>query len=98
MIKLKIFLCSILIASVNLVAQTNESDKVKIKALRTHLTAHYQSDAQKQKAVTFLMDNLDIHISQNYNWRDEAGNIVPFKELDYANSEIAVQAFIKLYF
>lgn len=96
MIKLKIFLCSILIASVNLVAQTNESDKVKIKALRTHLTAHYQSDAQKQKAVTFLMDNLDIHISQNYNWRDEAGNIVPFKELDYANSEIAVQAFKKL--
>lgn len=96
MIKLKIFLCSILIASVNLVAQTNESDKVKIKALRTHLTAHYQSDAQKQKAVTFLMDNLDIHISQNYNWRDEAGNIVPFNELNYDSSEMAVQAFKKL--
>ncbi|WP_310559798.1 transglutaminase-like domain-containing protein [Flavobacterium sp.] len=96
MIKIKIFLCSILIASVNLVAQTNESDKLKIKALRTLLAVHYQSDAEKQKAAAFLIDNLDIHASQNYNWIDHAGKKVPFNELDYANSEMAVQAFKKL--
>lgn len=92
----KIFLYLILITSFNLLAQTSASNKDKTEALRNLLIAHYQNDAEKQKAVAFLVDNLDIHSSQNYHWIDDAGKIIPFNELDYANVETAVQAFKKI--
>lgn len=96
MIKIKFFICSILVASLHLAAQTNESDTTKSVALRSSLVAHYQSDVEKQKAVVFLMNNVNIHLSQNYHWTDDAGKIIPFNELNYANYELAVQAFNKL--
>lgn len=86
----------ILITSFSVLAQSNESANVKIEALRKRLSAHYQNDAEKQKAVAFLTDNIEIQQSQNYRWVDANGKKVPFNELIYSNSELAAQAFKKL--
>ena len=77
-------------------AQSNANSDLKIAALRKILTAHYQNDTQKQKAVAFLMDNISIHFSQNYRWIDDVGSEISFNELDYANPEESIRAFRKL--
>jgi Transglutaminase-like superfamily len=95
-IGIKKYLWFFLVGTCGLMAQSKGSDNVKIETLRSKLTAHYQNDTEKQKAVNFLMDNISIHLSQNYNWINDAGQKIPFNELDYANVEMAVQAFKKL--
>jgi hypothetical protein len=93
---LKKYFRVILIISCSLRAQPNESVNIKTEIVSKRLTVYYKKDAEKQKAAAFLIDNLDIQASQNYNWLDDAGKKIPFNELNYANSEMAVQAFKKL--
>lgn len=95
-IGIKKYLWFFLVGTCGLMAQSTASVEVKTKSLRDRLTAHYQNDTEKQKAVAFLMENLHIHLSQNYHWIDDSGKKIPFNELNYDSSEMAVQAFKKL--
>lgn len=54
---------------------------------------HYQLDSEKREATQFLISNMSIHYSENYNWVDNNNKKVDFNELDYPNFEIAVKAF-----
>lgn len=96
MIKNIKYLLFLLVCTFSLLAQTKDSTEIKKIRLRNLLKVHYRNDTQKRQAVDFLMDNLDIHLSQNYKWVDESGNKIPFNELDYGNSEMAIAAFTKL--
>ncbi len=93
---IKKYLLFVLVSTFSLLAQTKDSTELKKVRLKNLLTAQYQNDSQKQKAVAFLIDNIEIHQSQNYRWVDETGKKVLFNELDYANPEEAVTAFKKL--
>lgn len=86
----------LLVSAFSLLAQTKDSTELKKVRLKNLLTAQYQNDSQKQKAVAFLIDNIEIHQSQNYRWVDEKNKKISFNELDYANPDEAVTAFKKL--
>lgn len=96
MITVKKYLFCFLVCTCSLLAQPNDSTELKKIDVKSILTVHYKNDVQKQKAVTFLIDNIAIHQSQNYNWVDESGKKIHFSELNYANKEIAVTEFKKL--
>jgi hypothetical protein len=90
------FLICFLICAANLFAQATVAQNQKIVTLTKNLMLHYQSDTLKQKAVTFLLDNIDIHRTENYNWVDNNGQQIAFNELEFENSEKAVAAFKKI--
>jgi len=56
---------------------------------------HYfakKKDKQMLQAIYFLIENMDIHYSNTYYWRDKKGNKVDFSEFDYPNFQLAVDA------
>lgn len=97
----KVFMCGkilllLFVSSYSLYAQINNSLFGKKEKLKELLMQHYKNDVQKQQAATFLIDNIDIQNSQNYNWVDVNGKKIPYNELDFSNIEEAVKAFNKL--
>lgn len=96
MLVCKILLWSVFVISVSLKAQNKETVFFKKEKLKKQLLLHYKNDVQKQQAATFLINNIDIQNSQNYNWVDQNDKIVPYNELDYKNIDEAVTAFKKL--
>lgn len=95
-IMVKKYLFCFLICTCSLLAQPKDSTVLKKINLKNVLTVHYKNDVQKQQAVAFLIDNIAIQQSQNYNWVDESGKKIPFNELEYDNAAIAVAEFQKL--
>ncbi len=92
----KKLLGSFLVFTCVLFAQSKDSTELKKVKLKNILIQHYQNDIQKQQAVDFLVENITIQQSQNYNWIDEGGKKILFNELEYDNKEIAVTKFKKL--
>lgn len=66
------------------------------KSLETSLFEHYQDEVEKKEAAKFLIDNLEIHYSENYNWTDNQNRKVDFNELNYSDLKSAQQAFKKI--
>lgn len=92
----KKYLLFLFICSYSLNAQVANSLVLKKENLRKNVTQHYKNDVQKLQAATFLIDNIDIQNSQNYNWVDSNGKKVSYNELDYSNIGAAVKAFKRL--
>lgn len=69
---------------------------VKKNNLQKAVLNHYQYDPEKTAAAQFLISNMEIHYSENYNWTDQNDTKIDFNELDYPNMEIAVKEFRKL--
>jgi hypothetical protein len=63
----------------------NDLEKIVMK--------HYQPDPEKREAAKFLISNMSIHYSENYNWVDKNDKKINFNEFDYPNLEIATKAF-----
>ena len=70
-----IFSCSL---SLSLFAQENVFLKIK---------NHYETNGEtlNAKAVDFINENIDIHSSCYYVWKDTAGKVFDFNELEYSN-------------
>lgn len=93
MTKIKLLL---LLFLTNIITAQQDKSIIYSKGKFASVISKYSTDPEKLKAVNFLLDNMDIHYSQNYKWSDEHGNDVPFNELNYPNIELAVEAFQKL--
>lgn len=92
----KISLWFLFIASFFMNAQSTNTDYKKKENLRKQLLLNYKSDTLKQQAANFLIDNIDIQNSQNYNWVDGNGKNISYQELEYKNMQEALKAFKKL--
>ncbi|WP_303315442.1 transglutaminase domain-containing protein [Flavivirga abyssicola] len=59
---------------------------------------HYKKTREKEKylAANFLLENISIHKSINYNWIDDEGKIIPFSELDFTDFDMALKAFERI--
>lgn len=59
---------------------------------------HYAQarDSLKWKAACFLIENMDIHFSEQFYWETHEGKTVSFNELDYPDFRSAVAAFNRL--
>jgi hypothetical protein len=55
-----------------------------------------QGDAEKKRAIEFLISNMDIHSSSTYYWADSTGRRVNYNEFDYPSFNDAVKAFEQL--
>jgi hypothetical protein len=95
-IMFKIYTVYILLITMTLAAQSNDSRSLRKEKLKKTLLAYYQLDSQKQDAAIFLLDNMEIQFSQNYLWVDNKGKKVPFNELAYSSKAVAVKEFQKL--
>jgi hypothetical protein len=54
------------------------------------------NDLQKLRAIYFLIENMDIHSSADYQWEDEHGKKVEFNELNYKDFNSAKVALEQL--
>jgi hypothetical protein len=54
------------------------------------------ADSLKFKAMSFLIENMDIHYSVNYYWADSTGKKVTFDELKYESFITSIHAFDSL--
>ncbi|MFH7016856.1 transglutaminase-like domain-containing protein [Flavobacterium sp. FlaQc-47] len=64
--------------------------------LENSLFKHYEYEIEKKEAAKFLIDNLQIHYSENYDWVDEQNRKIDFNELDYPDLKVASIAFQNL--
>lgn len=85
-----ILVCSVLFSQ-------SISDKKLLKSnLENSLFKHYEHEIEKKEAAKFLIDNLEIHYSENYEWIDDQNRKIDFNELDYSDLKEASKAFQNL--
>jgi len=65
------------------------------KEKATSVLVHYKETGEKEKyqAALFLIKNMVVHKSVNYEWLDAADQKVAYSELNYSNLETALVAF-----
>ncbi|WP_343589333.1 transglutaminase domain-containing protein [Flavobacterium sp.] len=73
----------------------SNKDLIK-KSLEAVVSKHYQYEIEKKEAAKFLIDNLEIHFSENYKWLDNQNRKIDFNELDFPDLKFATLAFQKL--
>ncbi|WP_426486403.1 transglutaminase-like domain-containing protein [Flavobacterium sp. 2] len=93
---MKTYFWSFFMLYASLFSQSISNVDMTKKSLETVLYKHYESDIEKRKAAAFLIDNIEIHYSENYKWVDGKNRKIDFNELDYPDLKLATQAFKKL--
>ncbi|AWK04311.1 hypothetical protein HYN56_08705 [Flavobacterium crocinum] len=93
---MKLYLTSLLLVYSTLFSQSISDLRLKKNKLETALFERYKSEIEKKEAAKFLIDNLEIHYSENYNWIDKQNKKVDFNELNYSDFKRAEQVFKKL--
>lgn len=79
-----------------LFSQSISKDTYRKKILETALLNNYKFNPEKKEAAKFLLANIDVHYSQNYNWIDKNKVKFDFNEFHYPDIKLAEKAFQKL--